>query len=375
VSSLRSSASGQASPRAQKARAAPRYIEHAGVLHGRMGQLGIPGRLGLGLLSLTALGCQRSENNARLAGSAVIAIDGSSTVFPITEAVAEEFRAHNPAKVTIGVSGTGGGFKKFCKAETALTGASRPIKPSEVELCKSAGVEYIELPVAYDGISVVVNPKNDWALDMSVPELKVLWRPEAQAEVKRWSQIRAGWPDEEVHLFGPGVDSGTYDYFTAAIVGTEHSSRGDFTSSEDDNVLVSGVSKDRLALGFFGYAYYEENRSKLKSVRIDDQNDANGKGPIEVSPASVADGTYAPLARPIFMYVSKAAAARAEVAAFTRFYIEHAAKLVPEVGYIPLPAQAYALVLARFQAGVVGSVFGGAGSRVGVSVQSLLARE
>jgi phosphate transport system substrate-binding protein len=327
------------------------------------------------LFGFAGVGCKRPADNATRPAPAAIMIDGSSTVFPITEAVAEEFRANDSARVTIGVSGTGGGFKKFCNAETALTGASRPIKPSEVELCKSAGVEYIELPIAYDGISVVVNPKNDWASDMSVAELKTLWRPEAQAEIRRWSQVRRGWPDLEVHLFGPGVDSGTYDYFTLAIMGSEHASRGDFTSSEDDNVLVSGVAMDRLALGFFGYAYYSENRAKLKALGIDDQNAANGKGPIMVSPASVIDGTYAPLSRPIFIYVSKAAAARPEVAAFTTFYIEHASRLASEVGYIPLPPQAYGLVSARFQAGVVGSVFGGSGSRVGVSVESLLARE
>lgn len=305
----------------------------------------------------------------------IIAIDGSSTVFPITEAVAEEFRSTDPTRVTIGVSGTGGGFKKFCKGETAISGASRPIKPSEVELCKTGGVDYIELPVAYDGISVVVNPKNDWVKYLTVAELKALWRPEAQGQIKRWSQVRTGWPDEEVHLFGAGVDSGTYDYFTSAVVGTEHSSRGDFTSSEDDNVLVQGVATDRLALGFFGYAYYEQNRSRLSAVPIDDENDANGRGPIAVSPQSVIDGTYSPLSRPIFIYVSVAAAARPEVAAFVDFYIANATKLVREVGYIQLPERGYGLVSKRFERRVSGSIFGGTGSRVGVSVESLLAGE
>lgn len=305
--------------------------------------------------------------------ASVIAIDGSSTVFPITEAVAEEFRAAHSARVTIGVSGTGGGFKKFCNGEVALAGASRPIKPSEVELCTARGVDYIELPVAYDGIAVVVNPDNDWAAHMTVAELKALWRPEAQGEVKRWNQVRTGWPDEEIHLFGAGVDSGTYDYFTAAIVGKEHSSRGDFTSSEDDNVLVQGVSMDRLALGFFGYAYYKENASKLRLVAIDDENDGNGKGPVLPSPASVIDGTYSPLSRPVFIYVSKAALARPEVDAFAKFYVQNAAKLVGEVGYIALPERAYGLASKRLSERVVGSVFGGQGSRIGVSVESLLA--
>ncbi len=304
---------------------------------------------------------------------AVVAIDGSSTVFPISEAVAEEFRGSNSARVTIGVSGTGGGFKKFCNGETAISGASRPIKESEVELCKKSGIEYVELPIAYDGIAIVVNPKNDWASHLTVAELAALWRPEAQGDVKRWSQVRTGWPDEEIHLFGAGVDSGTYDYFTAAVVGKEHSSRGDFTSSEDDNVLVQGVAMDRLALGFFGYAYFSENKAKLKAVPIDDGKDENGKGPIAVSPASVIDGSYSPLSRPIFVYVSKAAAVRPEVDAFMKFYIEHAAKLVAEVGYIALPGKAYDMVSKRYQDRISGSLFGGTGSKVGVSVEKLLA--
>jgi phosphate transport system substrate-binding protein len=309
------------------------------------------------------------------AEAAIIAIDGSSTVFPITEAVAEEFRAQSSARVTIGVSGTGGGFKKFCNGETAISGASRPIKPSEVAQCKEKAIEYIELPVAYDGISVVVNPANDWASSLTVAELRALFRPEAQNEVKRWSQVRTGFPDEEIRLFGAGVDSGTYDYFTTAVVGTEHSSRGDITSSEDDNVLVQGVAMDRLALGFFGYAYYAENQAKLKLVAIDDEKDDNGRGPIKPSPEAVIDGTYSPLSRPIFVYVSKAAAARPEVDAFMHFYLANASKLVSEVGYIALPERAYTLATQRLDKRVVGSVFGGLGSRVGVSVEALLAAE
>jgi len=339
------------------------------------------------LVAFALFGCAKKETDASAgaaekkatapSGSAgsVIGIDGSSTVFPITEAVAEEFRDQSPAKVTIGVSGTGGGFKKFCSGETAISGASRPIKPSEVQLCKDKGIEYVELPVAYDGIAVVVNPGNDWANDMTVAELKALFRPEAQNDVKRWSQVRTGWPEQEIHLFGAGVDSGTYDYFTAAIVGTEHASRGDFTSSEDDNVLVQGVAMDKLALGFFGYAYYKENAGKLKVLGIDDGKDDNGKGPIQPSPATVIDNTYSPLSRPIFIYVSRAALERSEVDTFVKFYLEHASKLVGEVGYISLPPRAYELALKRLSSRVVGSVFGGAGSRVGVSVEALLAAE
>jgi phosphate transport system substrate-binding protein len=312
-------------------------------------------------------GCNRSSPSA-----AVIAIDGSSTVFPITEAVAEEFQKTHRARVTIGVSGTGGGFKKFCNGETAISGASRPIKPSEVDLCRSKDIEYIELPVAYDGIAIVVHVDNTWVDHMTVAELQALWRPEAQGEVRRWSQVRTGWPDREIHLFGPGVDSGTYDYFTAAIVGKEHSSRGDFTSSEDDNVLVQGIATDPLGLGFFGYAYFAENKTRLKLVPIDDGNAANGPGPIAPSPQTVGNGTYQPLARPIFIYVGKRAAEREEVRSFSDFYIGHASGLVGEVGYIPLPDQTYSLVAQRFEQRVVGSVFAGSGSRVGATVEDLL---
>lgn len=305
----------------------------------------------------------------------IIAIDGSSTVYPITEALAEEFRQAHAARVTIGVSGTGGGFKKFCQGEIALTGASRPIKPTEVDACSEGGVDYIELPVAYDGIVVVVHPDNDWVDFLTVEELRKIWRPEAQGEVMHWIQVRPSWPDEEIHLFGPGVDSGTYDYFTAAVVGEEHASRGDFTSSEDDNVLVHGVSSDPLSLGFFGFAYYDENRDALKLVGIDDGNPSNGEGPIEPSPETVSNATYQPLSRPLFIYVSAQGAERPEVQRFVEFYIDQVGELVPDVGYIALPAETYELVLERFQRRETGSVFGGEGSQVGVTVREMLEKE
>jgi len=332
--------------------------------------------------SLGGAGCSKQNAEATSAAGepaaaapSVIAIDGSSTVFPITEAVAEEFQKNNQTRVTIGVSGTGGGFKKFCGKELAVSGASRPIKPSEVELCAKNSVEYIELPVAYDGIAVVVNKENTWVDHMTVDELKALWSPSGKTDVKTWSAIREGWPAEEIHLFGPGVDSGTYDYFTAAIVGKEHESRGDFTSSEDDNVLVQGVSTDRLALGFFGYAYYVENQSRLKLVPVDDGNADNGAGPIPPSPKTVEDGSYQPLSRPIFIYVSKDAAERKEVQELVHFYLGEGKKLVSEVGYIQLPAEAYALGIKRFDERVTGSVFAGEGSKVGVSISSLLSQK
>jgi phosphate transport system substrate-binding protein len=344
---------------------------------------------GLCVLALT-LGCKESEPVGPTAepGSpepavappapkeSVIKADGSSTVFPISEAMAEEFRKERPdTKVTVGISGTGGGFKKFCVGETDISNASRPIKPTEVELCAKNGVEYIELPVAYDGLAILVNPKNTWAKHVTVEELKKIWEPEAQGKIMRWSQVRTGWPDKEIHLFGAGVDSGTYDYFTEAIVHKEHSSRGDFTSSEDDNVLVQGVANDELALGFFGYAYYAENKDKLKVVPVDDGKPDNGKGPIAASDETVRDGTYQPLSRPIFLYVAKKSLDRPEVAAFVKFCLSSAAKLVPTVGYVALPDRAYELAQQRVDTRKLGSLFGGKGSQVGVSIEALLAAE
>ena len=305
-----------------------------------------------------------------------VVADGSSTVYPITEAVAEEFQKQNPGvRVTVGISGTGGGFKKFTRGETDLSDASRPIKASEVEAARANKIDYIELPVAFDGLAVLVHPSNGWAARITVRELKKLWEPAAQGRITRWSQIRAGWPDKEIHLFGPGVDSGTYDYFTEAVVGKEHSSRGDFTSSEDDNVLVQGIATDPLALGFFGLAYYEHNRDKLRMVAVDDENPANGDGPIPASFESVSNGTYQPLARPIFIYVNKKAADRPEVREFIRFYLDNAPQLVREVGYIPLPSDVYRLAVSRFENRKIGSIFEGKGSKVGVTLASLLSTE
>jgi len=326
-------------------------------------------------LLLAALArCTRSQEPGQGSGAtpAVIAIDGSSTVFPITEAVAEEFQKQHGARVTIGVSGSGGGFKKFCKAETAISDASRPIKASELALCKENHVDFIELPVAYDGIAVVVHRDAGWVDQMTVAELRRLWAPEAQGKIARWSQVRTGWPDKEIHLFGPGVDSGTYDYFTEAVVGREHSSRGDYTSSEDDNVLVQGIATDPLALGFFGFAYYVENKTRLKIVPIADG--APDSAAVTPTFQTVANGTYRPLSRPLFIYVSRKAADRTEVQQFVAFYLDAGRKLVKEVGYIPLPDRGYALVQHRFSRRVTGSLFG-SGARVGVTIEELLARE
>ena len=305
----------------------------------------------------------------------IIKVDGSSTVFPITEAVAEEFqRANAGMRVTVGISGTGGGFQKFCRDETDVSDASRPIRPTEVEACATAGVQYIELPVAYDGLAIVVNPKNTWATSMTVAELKKMWEPEAQGKVMRWSQVRAGWPDRELHLFGAGVDSGTFDYFTEAINGKEDASRGDYTSSEDDNVIVQGVSGDEGALGFFGYAYYAENKDKLKLVPVDDGDDANGKGPILASLETVKDGTYRPLSRPIFIYPKLKALERPEVRQFVEFYLGKGVPLVTEVGYIPLSDREYEMVRGRLSGRTTGSMYEGTDSHSQVTLEQRLSK-
>lgn len=271
-----------------------------------------------------------------------VRIDGSSTVYPISEATAEEFRKVQPdVKVTVGLSGTGGGFKKFGRGETDINDASRPITQAEIDLCNQNNIHYTEVQVAFDGLSVVVHPQNNFVNSITVAELKKMWEPEAQGKITKWNQIRPDWPDEEFHLYGAGTESGTYDYFTEAIVGKSHSSRGDFTASEDDNVLVQGVSGDKNALGFFGYAYFEENRDKLKLVPVDDEQDDNGKGPILPSVETVKDQTYTPLSRPLFIYVNSAAVQRPEIQAFVNFYIDNAGTLSREVGFIPMTEAEY----------------------------------
>lgn len=310
--------------------------------------------------SILVLGCSVKSSKKSLPVSP-IKIDGSSTVFPVSEAMAEEFEKLASVDITVASSGTGGGFKKFCSKEIDIAGASRPIKPSEVEACTANSVEYIELPIAYDGLVVVVNPENNWVDSLKVEELKTLWQPEAQNVVKFWSQVRPGFPEKEIHLFGAGVDSGTYDYFTKAIVGEEHKSRGDYTSSEDDNVLVKGVQNDPLALGFFGFAYYWENKDSLKAVAID-----NGKGPVLPSIQSIEEGTYQPLSRPIFIYVRKDVSDRKEIKDFIHFYLKGGRLLIKEVGYIPLPDLVYDNAIKTFDQKLTGSQFSGKGSKVGV---------
>jgi phosphate transport system substrate-binding protein len=308
----------------------------------------------------------------RAADAQTIKIDGSSTVFPITEAVAEEYQIQKRGKVrvTVGVSGTGGGFKKFCRGETDISDASRPILAAEMEACRAAGIKYYELPIAYDALTVVVHPQNNWITQLTVPELKKMWEPAAQGKITRWNQINPKWPNEPLALFGPGSDSGTFDYFTEAVVGKAKSSRGDFTASEDDNVLVQGVASNKNALGYFGFAYYEPNAGKLKAVPI---VGSAGKA-VGPSQANVVNGSYEPLSRPIFIYVAEKSAQRPEVKEFVEYYLTKSAPLIEEVKYVPLPKQAYELAAKHFRDGKLGTGFGGV-PEVGLKVEELLARE
>jgi phosphate transport system substrate-binding protein len=326
----------------------------------------------MGLAVLAGLGTVGCGGGG--AAATQITIDGSSTVFPISEAVAEEFqKVHADVRITVGHAGTGGGFQRFCRGEIPITGASRPVRPAEIQACSNGGVSFIELPVAYDGLAVVAHPQNTWVDSMTVAELRRLWEPAAEGKVTRWSQVRTSWPDREVHLFGPGVDSGTFDYFTDAINGKEKASRGDYTSSEDDNVLVQGVSGDPDALGYFGYAYFEENKGRLKLVPIDDQKDDNGAGPILPSAETVRGGTYRPLSRPLFIYVSQAALARPEVTALVDFYLDAGSRLTTEVGYVPLIDRERQLVVQRFAARRTGTMYGTPGDSM-TPLDQLLSR-
>lgn len=307
----------------------------------------------------------------------VIKIDGSSTVFPITEAMAEEFQTSQKGKVrvTVGISGTGGGFKKFCRGETDVQNASRPIQASEMEVCRKAGIKFLELPIAYDATVVVVNPKNDWMTSISVDELKKMWAPEAQGKIMKWNQVNPKWPAENIKLFGAGSDSGTFDYFTEAVVGKAKSSRGDYTASEDDNTLVTGIANDRHALGYLPLAYYEENKGKLKVLGIIGGAKAPKKNEAVLpNRQTVESGDYFPLSRPVFIYVSEKSMKKAEVKAFTQFYLENSAAIVPEVKYVALPKKAYDSALEHVKANKLGTVFGGH-SEVGLKIEDLMKRE
>ncbi len=303
----------------------------------------------------------------------IVKIDGSSTVYPITEAVAEEFQKAKKGaiKVTVGISGTGGGFKKFCRGETDISNASRPILKQEMEVCAKNGVRYIELPVAYDGLAVVVNPRNNWATCMTVEQLREIWKPESQGKTFKWKDFDPKWPDMPIKLCGAGSDSGTFDYFTEAIVGKAKASRGDYLASEDDNVLVQFASRERGALCYFGLAYVEENKGKIKAIQI--KNPKTGEC-VAPSLETVRSGKYQPLSRPLFIYVNVKSMERPEVKEFVDFYIKNAEKLSRQVGYIPLPSKFYPEIAKRAEHKKIGTVFGGE-PEVGLTIEELVKRE
>ena len=301
----------------------------------------------------------------------IVKVDGSSTVYPVTEVIAEDFQKSkkNAIKVTVGISGTGGGFKKFCRGDTDLQNASRPILKLEMGDCKAAGVQYIELPVAFDALTVVVNTKNSFIKSLSVEQLKKMWEPAAQGKIMNWNQVDPSFPNAPLKLFGAGADSGTFDYFTEAINGKSKASRGDFTASEDDNVLVQGVARDVNAIGYFGFAYYVENKDKLRAVPI-----VAGPGKEAVGPSeeTVLAGNYQPLSRPIFIYVNAKSLAKPEVKEFVNFYLTHGAKAAKEVQYVPLPAKAYEVGKGRIAGMKTGTIFAGRAD-AGVKFDDVLA--
>ena len=307
-------------------------------------------------LLLCMLGTGAHQDSSSLRGS--IRIDGSSTVYPITEAVAEEFsKQASKVNVSVGISGTGGGFKRFCVGETDITDASRPITPSEVALAAEKKVEYIEIPVAYDALTVVVNPKNDWVKSLTVEQVRKIYS--AAGTAKTWKDLDPSWPDRPMKVFSPGTDSGTFDYFKEVVIGKEGNVRSDMSVSEDDNALVMGVAGNLDGIGYFGLAYYEENRSKLRPVPID-----GGKGPVTPSVTTVNDGTYTPLSRPLFIYVNRKAADRDEVRAFVDFYLKEAGELAKEVGYVNMPAEILASAKAKWASRKTGTVFVSDGKKV-----------
>ncbi len=304
-----------------------------------------------------------------------IKIDGSSTVFPITEAVAEEFQKEKKGavQVTVGISGTGGGFKKFCRGETDIQDASRPITKEEMATCREAGVTYYEFPIAYDAMTIVVNPANTLT-EISVEDLKKMWEPGAQGKITKWNQVNPKWPDAPLKLYGAGSDSGTFDYFTEAINGKAKASRGDYTGSEDDNTLIQGVANDKNSLGYVPYAYYEPNKKKLKALAVIGGEKAPKKTAVAPSPTTVENGTYFPLSRPIFIYVSEKAAKKPEVKEFTDYYLKNVGELAKQVKYIPLPQKAYSMATKNFKATKLGTAFAGE-PQVGVKIEDLLKRE
>ncbi len=321
--------------------------------------------ISLAALLFFALSCLAPNQ----ATAKIVKIDGSSTVYPITEAVAEEFQKakRGSIRVTVGISGTGGGFKKFCRGEIDITNASRPIIKKELDACEKNGVQFIELPIAYDALAIVVNPQNTWVKSITISELKKMWEPKARGNIKKWNQVKPQWPDFPLNLYGPGADSGTFDYFTETVVGEIKSLRADFTASEDDNVLVQGISRDKNGLGYIGLAYYEENKTKLKLIPVD-----SGKGAILPSDETVMNSTYSPLSRPLFIYISlKSATNKPEIKEFADFFIKNAPVLTKKTKFIPLPKNLYDQVQSRFSKLKTGSLFKGEVS-IGRKIEDLM---
>ena len=329
----------------------------------------------LGLLVLTT-SCTSASNSSTQSqqqlDQQVVKVDGSSTVFPITQEIAKQFQAvpSNKAQIAVAISGTGGGFEKFCAGETDINNASRPILSAEMGVCNKNGVRYIELPIAFDALTVAVHPQNNWANNITIAELKKIWSPSAQGKITRWKQVRSSWPDRPLKLYGAGKDSGTFDYFTEAVVGKARASRSDYTASEDDDVLVQEVSKDPNALGYFGFAYYEANLNKLKAVAVN-----NNKEAVLPSRQTVEKAQYQPLSRPLFIYVNvEAAQTKPAVKNFVDFYIKKAPTSVSSVGYVPIPAEAYHLDYVHFNRGKVGTVFAGE-AQINLTISELLRKQ
>jgi phosphate transport system substrate-binding protein len=325
-------------------------------------------------LSVIGFACGPNTGPNRTNETAIIKIDGSSTVFPVTEAVAEEFQKEKrgTVNVTVGISGTGGGFKKFVRGEIDVADASRPILTEEMAQAKTNGIAFLELPVAFDALTVVVNPQNNWVDSITVAELKKIWEPDAQGKITHWNQVRPEWPNEKIALFGAGADSGTFDYFTEAIVGKAKASRGDYTASEDDNVLVQGIEGNKYALGYIPYAYFAPHSSRMKALGIEWEKNKT-KGAVTPSPENVLAGTYNPLSRPLFIYVSRKSLDKPAVKEFVEFYLKNVGTLAKEVKYLPLPDAAYQMATERVRVMQTGTGFGGV-PEVGLPVEEILKR-
>ena len=315
-----------------------------------MARLSYPTALVWTLLAIACGGSPQSSADP-------VRIDGSSTVFPLSEAVAEAFlKANRTASLSVAFSGTRPGFERFCAGFTEIQNASRPISTEEQQRCDAKQVTYIELPVAYDGVTVIVHPDNAWAKDITVAELRTLWRSEAEGTVVRWSDVRAGWPEKEIHLFGPGTESGTFDYFTDAVIG-QVGARKDYKSSSDDELIVASVAGDELALGFVGFGYFDRHRQRLRGLPVDDLKDDVGRGPVEPTASNISRGLYRPLSRPLFIYVNAGRLTRPDVQNFVRFYLRQAGTVAAAAGTIPLTGTAYELSQRRLAKGVTGTMY------------------